>query len=103
MGQTRKGAKGSLGFENWVFWYHNNKADIENLKKALYSRVSSENPLFVVGGANGQMDGGLHLRADPGTPMANVMLTLMHRLGLEDMTSFGDSTGAFSFDAVTDQ
>ncbi|MDA1194515.1 MAG: HEAT repeat domain-containing protein [Planctomycetota bacterium] len=52
MGDTKKGAKGSLGFENWVFWYHNNKADIENLKKALYSRVSSENPLFQIGGKN---------------------------------------------------
>ncbi len=31
-------------------------------------------PLFVVGGANGQLDGNLHLRAEPGTPMANVML-----------------------------
>jgi len=47
-----KGAKGSLGFENWVFWYHNNKADIENLKQALYSRVASENPLFQIGGRN---------------------------------------------------
>ncbi|MDJ0522196.1 MAG: HEAT repeat domain-containing protein, partial [Planctomycetota bacterium] len=47
-----KGARGSLGFENWVFWYHNNKADIENLKKALYTRVSSENPLFQIGGKN---------------------------------------------------
>ena len=52
MGETKKGARGSLGFENWVFWYHNNKADIENLKKALYSRVSSENPLFQIGGKN---------------------------------------------------
>ena len=52
MGDTKKGAKSSLGFENWVFWYHNNKADIENLKKALYTRVSSENPLFQIGGKN---------------------------------------------------
>ena len=52
MGEKTKGAKGSLGFENWVFWYHNNKADIENLKKALYSRVASENPLFQIGGRN---------------------------------------------------
>ena len=52
MGEKAKGARGSLGFENWVFWYHNNKADIENLKKALYSRVASENPLFQIGGRN---------------------------------------------------
>ncbi|WP_420442333.1 DUF1552 domain-containing protein [Candidatus Palauibacter sp.] len=59
-------------------------------------------PLFVVGGAQGRMEGNLHLRAAPGTPMANVMLSLMHRLGMEDMTSFGNSTGAFSFAETTD-
>ena len=32
--------------------------------------------------------------------MANVMLTLLHRLGLDDMQSFGDSTGEFSFAAA---
>ncbi len=59
-------------------------------------------PLFVVGGAQGRMEGNLHLRAAPGTPMANVMLSLMHRLGLEDMTSFGNSTGTFSFAETAD-
>jgi Protein of unknown function (DUF1552) len=54
-------------------------------------------PLFIVGGANGQLGGNLHIKAQDGTPMANVMLTLMHQLGMEDMTSFGDSTGDFSF------
>ncbi|MFB3113274.1 MAG: DUF1552 domain-containing protein [Gemmatimonadales bacterium] len=53
-------------------------------------------PLFVVGGANGQLAGNLHVQAAPGTPMANVMLSLLHKLGLEDVESFGDSTGEFS-------
>ena len=53
-------------------------------------------PLFFVGGANGKLDGNLHLRADPGTPMANVMLSAMHALGLEDIETFGDSNGTFS-------
>ena len=53
-------------------------------------------PLFIVGGANGGLDGNLHLEAEAGTPMANVMLSLMHGLGLDDMERFGDSTGAFS-------
>jgi hypothetical protein len=53
-------------------------------------------PLFVAGKANGQLAGNLHLKAPDGTSMANVMLSLMHQLGLEDMTSFGDSTGDFS-------
>ena len=59
-------------------------------------------PLIVVGGANGKLEGGLHLRAAPGTPMANVMLTLMHKLGFNDMESFGDSTGPFSLSVSAD-
>ena len=54
-------------------------------------------PLIVVGGANGRMQGNCHHRAAAGTPMANVMLTLMHKLGLDDVREFGDSTGTFSF------
>jgi hypothetical protein len=53
-------------------------------------------PLFLAGKANGHLKGGLHLKAEDGTPMANVMLQLMHDLGLEDMKSFGDSTGTFT-------
>jgi len=53
-------------------------------------------PFVVLGGANGQLDGNVHLKAPDGTPMANVMLSLMHKLGLDDLDSFGDSTGDFS-------
>ena len=53
-------------------------------------------PLFVVGGANGRLDGDVHVRAAPGTPMADVMLSFMHKLGMDDIESFGNSTGAFS-------
>jgi hypothetical protein len=56
-------------------------------------------PLIVLGGANGTVPGGLHLKAAAGTPMANVMLTLMHNIGLTDITQFGDSTGEFSLSA----
>jgi hypothetical protein len=59
-------------------------------------------PLFVAGRANGQLAGGLHLKAPDGTPMANVMLSLMHKLGLNDMESFGDSTGEFAFSSVAE-
>jgi hypothetical protein len=52
-------------------------------------------PLFLAGHANGQLEGGVHLSAPPATPMANVMLSLLHLLGLDDLTSFGDSTGEF--------
>jgi len=54
-------------------------------------------PLFLVGGANGQLDGNVHLKAAEGTPMANAMLSVMHKLGMDDVDSFGDSTGEFSF------
>ena len=53
-------------------------------------------PLVLFGHANGALKGGLHLKAPDGTPMANVMLTLLHQLGLDDMKSFGDSTGEFA-------
>ena len=56
-------------------------------------------PFFVAGGANGAMEHNLHLRAAPGTPLANVMLTLLHKLGLEDLSGFGNSTGEFSLTA----
>lgn len=49
-------------------------------------------PLLVFGGGNGIHAGGAHVKADDGTPMANAMLTLLHRLG-HDLESFGDSTG----------
>ena len=52
-------------------------------------------PLILLGGANGQLQGNMHLKAPDGTPMADVMLTLLHKLGLTDIKSFGDSTGEF--------
>jgi hypothetical protein len=53
-------------------------------------------PLIVLGGASGQLHGNTHLKAPDGTPMANAMLSLMHKLGLDDVPSFGDSTGEFA-------
>jgi len=55
-------------------------------------------PLILLGRGNGALQGGVHLMADDATPMANVMLSLMHRMGLDDLQSFGDSDGEFSFD-----
>ena len=53
-------------------------------------------PLLLMGHANGALEGGLHLRAPRGTPMANVMLTLLHKLGVDDLKNFGNSTDTFS-------
>jgi len=52
-------------------------------------------PLIFLGKGNGILEGNLHLKAADGTPMANVMLTLLQELGHTDMNSFGDSTGGF--------
>jgi hypothetical protein len=35
----------------------------------------------------------VHLKAEDGTPMANVMLSAMHKLGMDDVKTFGDSSG----------
>lgn len=50
-------------------------------------------PLIIAGHANGLLEGGLHVRAPEGTPMANAMLTVMRGIGHDDMRGFGDSTG----------
>ena len=55
-------------------------------------------PLILLGHGGG-VQGGLHVRAADGTPMANVMLSLLHKLGVDDLTTFGDSTGEFSWTA----
>ncbi len=52
-------------------------------------------PLVFLGSANGAHLGGIHVRAEDGTPMANAMLTLLNRLGHE-LESFGDSSGELS-------
>ena len=53
-------------------------------------------PFFVAGRAGPSIPGGLHLKAPNETPLANVMLTVLRALGLEEMERFGDSSGAFA-------
>jgi len=57
-------------------------------------------PFFIAGRGGGALKGGLHLKAPNATPLANVMLGLLHTLGLEDLERFGDSEGAFELNAV---
>jgi hypothetical protein len=49
-------------------------------------------PILVVGGGAGQLKGGRHLRFTDDTPLANLHLTLLDKLGVS-MESLGDSTG----------
>jgi hypothetical protein len=59
-------------------------------------------PLFLAGHAGGSLKGNVHLKAPDGTPMANVMLTLMHNLGLDDVQQFGDATSTFDLTGAPD-
>jgi hypothetical protein len=52
-------------------------------------------PLILLGGKQTQLPGGTHLKAPDGTPMADVMLTLLHQHGV-DASSFGDSVAPFA-------
>ena len=57
-----------------------NKHDIKNL------------PLLVAGRGGGTIRPGRRLRAEPDTPLCNLHLALLHRMGIMQK-SFGDSTG----------
>jgi hypothetical protein len=54
-------------------------------------------PLFMVGHANGTIQGNMHVREPLGTPMANAWLTVLHRLGVDDVDRIGDSTNEIAF------
>ena len=56
-------------------------------------------PLMLLGKAENRLAGNLHIKAPDGTPMANAMLSMMHTLGMNDLTTFGDSTGALNLNA----
>ena len=49
-------------------------------------------PTIVAGGAAGKMRGGRHIQYDKPTPLANLHLSLLNKVGVP-MESFADSTG----------
>lgn len=49
-------------------------------------------PILVAGGAAGGMRGGRHIRYDQPTPLANLHLTLLDKVGVQ-LDQFGDSNG----------
>jgi len=49
-------------------------------------------PILVAGGASGQLTGDRHLAYPAHTPMSNLMLSILDKLGVHQ-PSFGDSTG----------
>jgi hypothetical protein len=52
-------------------------------------------PNLVVGGAAGQHKGGRHLKFADHTPMTNLLLTMLNKVGIP-LDSLGDSTGALA-------
>jgi Protein of unknown function (DUF1552) len=48
-------------------------------------------PVLLMGGASGRLDGGRHLKFAPHTPMSNLLLAMLGKLGVE-ADAIGDST-----------
>jgi len=57
-------------------------------------------PLFLAGKAGGALRGNLHLKAADGTPMANVFMSVMQDIGMEELKTFGDATSRFELKSV---
>ena len=49
-------------------------------------------PLVLAGGASGQLEGGRHMQYAPHTPVSNLLLAMLDKLGVHQ-DSHGDSTG----------
>jgi hypothetical protein len=49
-------------------------------------------PIILAGGANGQLKGGRHIRAAEGTPLANLYMTMLNKLGVPQ-ENIGNSSG----------
>jgi len=49
-------------------------------------------PVLVAGGAGGRLKGGRHITYKPGTPMSNLLVTILNKAGVEQ-EKVGDSTG----------
>jgi len=49
-------------------------------------------PVVIAGGASGKLRGDRHITAAPHTPMSNLLLSILGKLGVQQ-NSFGDSTG----------
>jgi hypothetical protein len=64
------------------------------------TRHSGQNlPILVLGGGAGTLRGGQHLTYSDGPGMANLLVTLMDKLGLP-VDRHGASTGALQIDAL---
>lgn len=53
-------------------------------------------PLVLLGGGSGSVKGGRHLRYEEGTPISNLHLTMLDKMGMP-LDKIGNSTGALNF------
>jgi hypothetical protein len=58
-------------------------------------------PLMLVGGSDGRVKGGRHLKYASGTPMNNLLLSVLDKVGVRT-DQFGDATGKLELDYLTD-
>ena len=49
-------------------------------------------PILLAGGASGQLKGGRHIETAKDTPLANLLVTVLNKMGVQQ-ESIGDSTG----------
>ena len=57
-------------------------------------------PCILFGGGSGQLKGGKHIRYADDTPISNLYVTLLEKLGLE-IERFGDSNGTLNVLSVS--
>jgi len=57
-------------------------------------------PLVLIGGGAGRLQGGRHLRFQKDTPMNNLHLTILDKVGV-DVGKFGDSTGTIPLEPLS--
>jgi len=74
--------------DNSMFLYGSNMSNSD-------SHTSHPLPTLLVGGGGGKPAGGRHIVLPQPTPIANLHLTLLGKVGMEQKT-FGDSTGTIS-------
>jgi hypothetical protein len=58
-------------------------------------------PLVLVGGSAGRVQGGRHVRYASGTPMNNLLLSILDKVGVRT-ERFGDATGQLKLDYLSD-
>jgi len=79
--------EGSL-LDNSIFLYGSNMSNSDRHNQFPL-------PTAIVGGGAGRIRGGRHLRYPDHTPLANVLLTILQKVGVE-IESFGDSNGTIA-------